>query len=200
MHNKYHLLFGIVVLVLINILLISGAGLGSSLGGRINIPIGNQTVINVTSNHSQDIDNPDDVINFDDSEYNETTVHGDDGEDLKEESANASTSINSNATVTTNPNPSVPYNNIPGSSSSPNSNEGSKKSVGDIIKSFFNNNLDSNETKIDSADEKENPSSATNAGFDNGKDIKIILVLNTLCLFFAFVTLRNYTNEIEEQS
>ena len=47
--KKRWILFGILLILLVNILSIAALGSGAALGGGINIPLGNQTFPNVTT-------------------------------------------------------------------------------------------------------------------------------------------------------
>lgn len=49
---KKRMVFGILLVLLINIILISALGSSSSLGGSINIPMGNQTFPSITTNNN----------------------------------------------------------------------------------------------------------------------------------------------------
>ena len=172
-HKKRWIIFGILMMLLINILFVTALGSGASFGGSINIPLGNQSFPNITSP----------VNNITNNTTNQTTSHD-----------NTQTNANNNSS-TSSANSNTSTQSSTASSSSTNKNI--QKSVGNLIKPFINTQNNKNES-LSSSKNQNSESSQNIIGFQT-QEVKIVLIINTLCLFFAFVVLRDYTKSLEDE-
>ncbi|MDD5194028.1 MAG: hypothetical protein PHF67_05620 [Candidatus Nanoarchaeia archaeon] len=194
--KKRYLIFGILFILFVNIIKITALGSGASLGGWIDIPMGNQTFPNMTvpSDDAENVDEIDDVDDEDaifDEDEDEITIDEEDDED--------SNDINNSITnATTN---SITQQQTDSQSSSSNSN-GFNKFFDNIIKKInpsntYNDNVKENED----SEEIENPldeeqTTDESDGLSEGNDVLIVLSVNTICLFVAFITLRDYNKSL----
>jgi hypothetical protein len=184
-YKKRWILFGILFILLVNVISITALGSGASFGGNINIPMGNQTFPNITTNPS---DNADDEITFDEDEN--ITLNDDDSlETIENNSEYSENSLNVNISTNSETESST-------RSSSKSSNKKSR-SVIDLIKSITAKVNNNKEIETPLNEEKIVKEYIKVSG--NRKDVMIILSVNTLCLFVAFVTLRNYNKSLEEE-